>query len=1075
MNKIMLCVSLLFFCFFSAYAGLFPLDFFKKQAPHFFVSEFAAKKQQLASATEELTREQQAGSVFEKQLKQEELAVKKQLTALAKGEPTEITQKKQAILEENKQIIGEKQRWHKQITTTLKKIIEDLNKYIDNPSFTDMRGAEKALYTINELYQVAQKFYDASEELAECKNVQKRVNQEYQQVIQQLENLSQELKQKEAETKTSVSSKQNDIFALELDRLHLRKNTLEIKKQALAKELEYALLSEFIATKKVDLFEKDLTRVERTLWVTEQDVKRAQDEFDTYKSEQSQIKNAYIKEISQLTNTREHSKDDEQIKVLDGKIAILDARQALIDARILQKELNAETVKIWYAIAQRRSLHDDADRARRLEFLNAKKTDIIQQIKTYETKNTTTTSSELSQVYASIIRTLSQTSDYLALVIQKLSSSSDILQRSAQAITIEGLKNFLTDSQFFVRYIATSITLAGSISAFAAGFKNIIIDANMILNIVFFLVIWLALYFASIILLPLLQQLLVRRKQRHGPSLALDLLLCCVQFVQKYLVSGLVWCVLFYAVRYDTFFAFSTQAKIIFYFISIIYLSYILILFRRAYNKCSIDILKKSFVRRFTTLIYVFLFATIMTYFLSEAFVTVVYGYSAFTRTLWALYSLMVRAFIVVLVLDKNLVLALIPNRGVWAMIRDRVTRYYYLVVLMVLALVILSDPFVGYGRLVSAVLEAVALTIVLAILLRFVYEFLRQYSSQIFFVSTDDAVRERFVHSKTWYVLFVVASLGTLVVGALLLFARIWGYPVAFATVGKFFNIVLGRVEGETAGSLVPITVRSIFELAAFVLGGVLLSSIFNRYVLQRLYSLTRVEAGVQNTISRISGYIFFVVPLIFGLQYVGLGAWNLWAVPILMFAVAWAGRGPADDFFAYFIILVEQSVKIGDFIRLDSPHSDISGVVRKITPRAVILRRRSSYAVIIPNSKLTRSTIYNWNYSHNYFGFDDMVITISYDSDPELVRSVLLKILSENGLILKSPVPVVRIESFAVNGYDVRIRGFLSTIHVLNQWEVRSDIRRAILKEFKARDIKLASPIQSIKLDTSRSGGDQ
>jgi len=410
-----------------------------------------------------------------------------------------------------------------------------------------------------------------------------------------------------------------------------------------------------------------------------------------------------------------------------------------------------------------------------------------------------------------------------------------------------------------------------------------------------------------------------------------------------------------------------------------------------------------------------------------------------------------------------------------WAILRDRITRYYYLVVLIVLALVILSDPFVGYGRLVSAVLEAVALTIVLVVLLRLVYDFLRQYSSRIFFVSTDDAVRERFAHSKTWYVLFVVASLGILVFAALLLFARIWGYPVSFATIGRFFGTKLADVEGSRPGETIQITIKSIFELVLFVFGGVFVSSLFNRYVLQRLYSLIRAEPGVQNTISRISGYFFVIVPLIVGLQYVGLGSWNLWAVPLLMFVVAWAGRGPADDFFAYFIILVEQSVKIGDFIRLDNLHGDISGVVRKITPRAVILRRRASYAVIIPNSKLTRSVIYNWNYSHNYFGFDDMVITISYDSDPELARSILLKILDENELILKSPAPVVRIENFAVNGYDVRVRGYLSTSQVLNQWEIRGNIRRVILKEFKKHNIQLAPPIQEIKFNITSSGGDQ
>ncbi len=171
----------------------------------------------------------------------------------------------------------------------------------------------------------------------------------------------------------------------------------------------------------------------------------------------------------------------------------------------------------------------------------------------------------------------------------------------------------------------------------------------------------------------------------------------------------------------------------------------------------------------------------------------------------------------------------------------------------------------------------------------------------------------------------------------------------------------------------------------------------------------------------------------------------------------------------------MVERSIKIGDYIRVDGLHGDIAGVVRKINPRSVILRRRNSFTIIVPNSKLMRSCIYNWNYSHNYFAFDDIIVTVAYEVDQDQVRDILFNILDDNALILKTPPPVIRIEHFSINGYEVMVRGFLSTAQVLNQWNVRSDIRFAILREFKKHNIKLAAPIQSIKLETNRMGEEQ
>ena len=42
--------------------------------------------------------------------------------------------------------------------------------------------------------------------------------------------------------------------------------------------------------------------------------------------------------------------------------------------------------------------------------------------------------------------------------------------------------------------------------------------------------------------------------------------------------------------------------------------------------------------------------------------------------------------------------------------------------------------------------------------------------------------------------------------------------------------------------------------------------------------------------------------------------------------------------------------------------------GVVRKITPRSVMLRRKNSTTIIVPNSHIVSKSIENWNYVRNF-----------------------------------------------------------------------------------------------------------
>ncbi len=75
----------------------------------------------------------------------------------------------------------------------------------------------------------------------------------------------------------------------------------------------------------------------------------------------------------------------------------------------------------------------------------------------------------------------------------------------------------------------------------------------------------------------------------------------------------------------------------------------------------------------------------------------------------------------------------------------------------------------------------------------------------------------------------------------------------------------------------------------------------------------------GVQHTVTSIGRYIIVGIAIFFGFHMVGLGELVIYVLGALALGVGWILKEPISDFIAYFIILVQRPVKIGDYIRID------------------------------------------------------------------------------------------------------------------------------------------------------------
>jgi small-conductance mechanosensitive channel len=323
-------------------------------------------------------------------------------------------------------------------------------------------------------------------------------------------------------------------------------------------------------------------------------------------------------------------------------------------------------------------------------------------------------------------------------------------------------------------------------------------------------------------------------------------------------------------------------------------------------------------------------------------------------------------------------------------------------------------------------------------------------------FATEAGVAKERFSHAKTLFGLVMVSSFLLLSFLVVISVAKVWGWPISPQDI-----LQLMREPIMLKGTKNPITILSLLEIVGFILIGFLFSYALEQFVFSKVFDLLLVEVGIQHTIIRITQYIVIAIAIFIGFQNVGLEKIIGYAFTALALSIGWYIKEPISDFFAYFIILVQRPIKIGDFVRLDT---EIEGVVRKITARSVVLRRKNSVMLVIPNSFVVQRVINNWNYIRTFVAFDDMRITISYSADPEQVRVLLLGVLNDHPRILKTPKPIVWLDQFGENGYVFLVRGFLSSTYTLDMWEIASEVRFGIVQTLKKHNIQIAIPIRFV-----------
>ena len=213
-------------------------------------------------------------------------------------------------------------------------------------------------------------------------------------------------------------------------------------------------------------------------------------------------------------------------------------------------------------------------------------------------------------------------------------------------------------------------------------------------------------------------------------------------------------------------------------------------------------------------------------------------------------------------------------------------------------------------------------------------------------------------------------------------------------------------------------------------------------------------LSGGVRDSVRTGLGYVGFIAAVLVAASYAGLDFSNLAIVAgALSVGIGFGLQSIVNNFVSGLILLAERPIKVGDWVVVGQDQ----GFVRKISVRATEIETFDRANVVVPNSVLISEKVQNWTL-HNNVGRISIDVGVSYDSDPERVKDILLEAAREHPQILTHPEPYVWFNNFGDSKLDFRL--FSYALNITRQLGIQTDLRIAIFKKFREEGVQIPFP---------------
>jgi len=202
-------------------------------------------------------------------------------------------------------------------------------------------------------------------------------------------------------------------------------------------------------------------------------------------------------------------------------------------------------------------------------------------------------------------------------------------------------------------------------------------------------------------------------------------------------------------------------------------------------------------------------------------------------------------------------------------------------------------------------------------------------------------------------------------------------------------------------------------------------------------------------------------VVLQVWGINVAGLVA----GLGIGGLAFALAAKDTAANLFGSIALLLDKSIRIGEWIKIDG----VEGVVEDIGMRTTKIRSFQKSLITLPNQMIANSPIEN--FSRRGVRRIKMTIGLTYDTSSEQIENVIIdikKMLKEHQGIAQKETMLVSFTTFDDSSLGILIYTFSNTSNWVKYLAIKESVNLKIMKIVEKNNTAFAFPSQSLYIES-------
>jgi small-conductance mechanosensitive channel len=224
-------------------------------------------------------------------------------------------------------------------------------------------------------------------------------------------------------------------------------------------------------------------------------------------------------------------------------------------------------------------------------------------------------------------------------------------------------------------------------------------------------------------------------------------------------------------------------------------------------------------------------------------------------------------------------------------------------------------------------------------------------------------------------------------------------------------------------------------------------------------------VTSSTVYAFTRLVRYVVWIVGTLIGLTYIGFDLSSLaFLGGAIGLGIGFGLQNIFSNFISGIIILVEKTLKIGDFVDLQS---GVRGTVTEISMRFTRVTTNDSVDVLVPNSEFINGRVTNWTFNDRNRRIR-VPFGVAYGSDKNAVREAALAAADTvQGLIIDEAHPVsLLLKAFGDSSLDFEIVVWVGAELVSKPAGTASKILWALEDELTRRGIEIPNPQRDINI---------